>query len=178
MSARALLLAAVCALGACTAQDLSHYSDQRPQLDLGRFFAGTSDAWGVFEKRNGEVVRRFHVLIEGREEGDTLVLDEHFEYSDGTRQQRTWTLRRGASGHWSGTAADVVGVADGGVAGNTLHWGYVLRLPVGDRSYDVTFDDWMYLLDESTLVSLAHMSKFGVRLGRVTLLFRKRGAPP
>jgi hypothetical protein len=32
----------------------------------------------------------------------------------------------------------------------------------------------MYLVDETTMVNRARMSKFGVRLGEVTLLFRRR----
>jgi len=161
-------------LCACTAPDVSHYSAERPELDLVKYFSGTTDAWGMFQKRSGEVVKRFHVVIDGHEVDGALVLDEHFDYSDGTRQQRVWTLRRQPDGHWKGTAADVVGAADGTVSGNALHWGYVLRLPVDDKTYDVTFDDWMYLVDDTTMVNRARMSKFGVRLGEVTLLFRHR----
>jgi hypothetical protein len=81
----------------------------------------------------------------------------------------------GAAGHgkWQGTAADVVGVADGEVAGNALHWRYTLRLPVDGRNWDVQFDDWMFLQDEHTLLNSARMSKFGIGLGEVSLFFRK-----
>ncbi len=174
MKFKALLLAPLLVLGACAAPDVTRYAAERPALDLVKYFSGTTDAWGMFQKRSGEVVKRFHVVIEGRETDGALVLDEHFEYSDGTRQQRVWTLRQQPDGHWSGTAGDVVGTAEGAVSGNALHWGYVLRLPVDDKIYDVTFDDWMYLVDETTMVNRARMSKFGVRLGEVTLLFRHR----
>lgn len=169
-----LLAAPLLLLGACAAPDVSHYANERPQLDLVRYFSGTTDAWGMFQKRSGEVVKRFHVVIDGRADGDELTLDEHFEYSDGTRQQRVWTLTRQSDGHWRGTAADVVGSADGVVSGNALHWSYTLRLPVDDKTYDVAFDDWMYLVDDTTMVNRARMSKFGIRLGDVTLLFRRR----
>jgi hypothetical protein len=35
-------------------------------------------------------------------------------------------------------------------------------------------DDWMYLIDERTLLNRTTMSKFGFPLGEVTLSFRKR----
>jgi hypothetical protein len=175
MNIRAFLAAPLLLLCACTAPDVSRYSAERPELDLVKYFSGTTDAWGMFQKRSGEVVKRFHVVIDGHEADGALVLDERFEYSDGTRQQRVWTLRQASDGRWTGTAADVVGTANGAVSGNALHWGYVLRLPVDNKTYDVTFDDWMYLVDERTMVNRARMSKFGVRIGEVTLLFRRRG---
>jgi hypothetical protein len=175
MNARILLiLPLLLAIGACAAPDVTHYAAERPQLDLVRYFSGTTDAWGMFQKRNGEVVKRFHVVIEGREEAGALVLDEHFEYSDGTKQRRVWTLRPQENGHWQGTASDVIGTASGMVSGNSLHWSYTLRLPVDSRTYDVAFDDWMFLVDDETMVNRAQMSKFGFRLGDVTLLFRRR----
>ncbi len=172
---RLLGCASLLALGACAAPDVGHYAAEKPALDMVQFFSGTVDAWGMFQKRNGEVVKRFHVTIDGREVGGALVLDEHFEYSDGTRQRRVWTLHHEADGHWRGTADDVIGAAEGIVAGNALHWRYQLRLPVDGKTYDVAFDDWMYLIDEQTLMNRALMSKFGLRLGDVTLVMRRRG---
>jgi len=40
--------------------------------------------------------------------------------------------------------------------------------------YDVQFDDWMYLVDERVMLNKAAMSKFGIRLGEVTLAFNKK----
>ena len=35
-------------------------------------------------------------------------------------------------------------------------------------------DDWMYLIDDRVMLNRATMSKFGVRLGEITLSFTKR----
>ena len=48
-------------LSACAGVDVEHYAKQKPVLDLPQYFNGTLDAWGVFQKRNGEVARRFKV---------------------------------------------------------------------------------------------------------------------
>ena len=38
----------------------------------------------------------------------------------------------------------------------------------------VQFDDWMYLMNDKVLLNKAEMSKFGFKLGEVTLSFVKR----
>lgn len=167
------IMAACGLLLGCSGVQVEQYKNEKPQLDLRQYFSGRVDAWGMFQKRDGEVVKRFHVLIQGRSEGDKLILDEDFTYSDGTKQRRVWTLLPTGSNTWSGTADDVVGEARGEVAGNALRWRYTLSLPVDDKVYEVQFDDWMYLLDADTLANRASMSKFGFELGQVTLFFRK-----
>jgi hypothetical protein len=174
LSTKAVLsLCATLLLGACASQELGQYAQSRPSLDLARFFAGRTQAWGMFQKRDGSVARRFRVAIEGRVDGNKLTLDERFTYDDGETQQRIWTLLREDDGRWRGTAGDVRGAAVGETAGNAFHWGYTLILPVKGDTYDMHMDDWMYLIDENTMVNRASMRKFGVEVGQVTLFFRK-----
>ncbi|MDK2124729.1 DUF3833 domain-containing protein [Parachitinimonas caeni] len=169
-----LLIALAClGLTGCAGPAVQHYAAQQPTLDLVRYFEGKTTAWGMFQQRDGEVVKRFRVDLEGRFDGQKLVLREDFHYSDGSTQQRIWTLQRQADGRWRGTAADVVGEAIGEMAGNALNWRYRLRLPVDGTVYEVDFDDWMYLIDEQTLVNRASLRKFGIELGQVTLFFRR-----
>jgi hypothetical protein len=160
-------------LAGCASQKLSDYADKKPTLDLAQYFEGTTHAWGMFQKRGGQVVRRFQVVMKGTVKGDQLTLDEDFTYDDGSKSQRVWTLTRGPDGRWTGTAGDVVGQAAGQQMGNAFHWTYTLALPVDGSVYNMSMDDWMYLLDEHTLLNRTSMSKFGVELGQVTLFFRK-----
>jgi len=101
------------------------------------------------------------------------LLEEDFLYSDGTRQRRVWRLTDLGQGQWRGQADDVLGEAVGESAGNALNWHYTLKLPVDGKVYEVQFNDWMYLMDEHTMLNKAVMSKFGVTLGEVTLSFHK-----
>ena len=176
MKLKSLVASATAALlTACGSVDVAHYATEKPSLELPNFFNGTIDAWGIFQKRSGEVARRFNVEIQATwvspNEG---TLDERFVYSDGELQRRVWTLKRQADGTWQGTADDVVGVATGRVSGNALRWTYVMRLPVDGKEYLVNFDDWMWQMDESSMMNRSTMSKFGIDLGEVTLFFRKR----
>ena len=43
-----------------------------------------------------------------------------------------------------------------------------------DQVYEVQFDDWMYRMGDKVVLNKATMSKFGWRLGEVTLSFTKR----
>lgn len=167
-------LAAPLLLQGCGSQKLADYSAEKPTLDLTQYFNGTLDAWGIFQDRSGQVVRRFTVVMVCSWQGDEGTLDERFTYSDGKTEQRIWHLRRQPGGRYTGSAADVVGEASGQVAGNAFHWNYTLNLPVDGRTYEVQLDDWMYQMDERVMFNRARMSKFGVHLGDLTLSFTKR----
>lgn len=160
-------------LGGC-ATTIDDYQGMEPALVLEDYFDGTLDGWGMFQDRSGKVVKRFHVVVEARWQGTTGTLDEHFTYDDGSTQRRVWTLTAQGDGRYVGTAGDVVGEADGQVRGNALHWNYVMALPVNGTVYQVAFDDWMYLMNDRVLLNRSEMRKFGIRLGEVTLSFRKR----
>ena len=171
---RALLICCLVALLAgCAGPQVNDYASEQPRLELSDYFNGDLQAWGMFQNRSGEVVKRFHVVMTGTWQGDVGVLDERFTYSDGNTERRVWTLTKQADGSWRGTADDVVGEAIGQVAGNALHWRYKLRLKVDDSTYVVDFDDWMFLIDGQVMLNRARMSKWGIDLGQVTLSFYK-----
>lgn len=169
-------------LAGCASPSVADYAQEQPTLDLRQYFNGVVDAYGIFTDRSGRVTKRFTVVMNcswtgapGQEVG---VLDEDFSYSDGTRQRRVWTLRRspgeGTQGRYIGTADDVIGEAHGEERGNAFYWNYDLDLVVDGRHVTVHFEDWMYLMNGRTLLNRATMSKWGVKLGEVTLAFNRR----
>ena len=167
-------LIGLCKLSACSTPEVALYAQEKPALDLKQYFNGTVDAWGMFQDRKGAVIKRFNVVIKCSWINDMGTLDEDFTYSDGTRQKRVWTIKKNPKGEYIGTAADVVGEAIGITAGNALRWKYVLALPVGEKIYNVNFEDWMFLMDDKVMLNRAVMSKFGFKLGEVILSFNKR----
>ena len=165
-------------LAGCAGPQINDYAAEKPTLDLRQYFNGTLDAYGVFTDRSGKVVKRFTVVMDCKWTGppgqEVGVLDEAFTYSDGTKDRRVWTLKRGADGKYTGTAGDVLGEAAGEEKGNAFRWGYTLLLPVDGKTIEVQFDDWMYLMNDKVMLNKATMSKFGFKLGEVTLSFAKR----
>lgn len=161
------------ALAGCASVAPEDYADETPEFRLEEYFDGELRAWGIFQSRSGEVRRRFTVDITGEVDGDEIVLDERFRYADGETDRRVWRIRRIDEHTYEGRADDVVGVAEGRAYGNALNWQYTLAVDTGDRTWNLNFDDWMYLTDERTLINTAEVTKFGFKVGEVTLFFRK-----
>ncbi|WP_409525829.1 DUF3833 domain-containing protein [Nitrincola sp. MINF-07-Sa-05] len=153
--------------------NLEQFENREPELVLEEYFDGKLYAWGIFEDRFGNLRREFQVEIDGKWDGTQLVLDERFLYSDGERDQRIWTITPIGDGHYEGRADDIVGVAKGVVRGNALNWRYRMDLKVGDGSWRVGFNDWMYLQPGEVMINRATVSKWGFELGQVTLFFAR-----
>lgn len=163
-------------LSACSRHDVVELADRQPPLDLADFFEGDSVAYGIFEDRFGNLRRQFRVNMTGVVEGDTLTLEEDFLYDDGERADRTWVIRKtgvdsDGSLRYEGSAADVSGSASGRVAGNALNWEYDVVLEMAGSNVEVHFDDWIYHQDEDVAINRAFISKFGIEIGSVTIVF-------
>lgn len=174
----AVTLSALLFLTGCTTMKPADFAQGQPPLVLEDYFAGRTKAYGLFEDRFGTVRRQFTVDIAGTWDGRTLVLDEFFRYDDGETERRTWTIDKLADGRYAGRAGDVVGTAQGKSAGNALNWRYVMDLKVGDGTWRVAFDDWMFLQADHVMINRARVNKWGIELGQVTLFFVKPGATP
>ena len=160
-------------LSGCSGMALDSFKDAKPELVLEDYFKGRTEAWGIFEDRFGKLRRQFKVTIDGTWDGKTLTLDERFKYDDGETDQRIWRITKLNKGKYEGTAADVIGIATGEASGNALNWRYDMDLKVGDGSFKVTFNDWMFLQSDGVLINRARVSKLGVEIGSVTLFFKK-----
>ena len=161
------------AIAGCGAIPVSLYAQEKPALDLKQYFSGHVIAHGIVQDRSGKVIRRMVVDMKGTWVGDVGTLDENFTYSDGKTEKRIWTIRKNGD-RYIGTAADVVGEAQGEASGNALNWKYVLALPVDGSVYNVDFDDWMWQLDDKVMMNRATFSKFGIRFGEVLITFYKQ----
>ncbi len=181
MKVRALLAAA--ALAACTGKpSFEDPALSARDLDLERYFDGRVVAQGQFQDLFGTVRRQFTVTIHGDWDGTRLRLVEDFVYEDGSTEQRVWTLRKVGpvteDQAWEGTAPGVIGVATGQERGDRFNWRYTIDLPVpaaegaGDP-LRVTFDDWMWLLENGRLFNRAYMRRFGIDIGDVSIMFEK-----
>ena len=168
-------------ISACARSGINTLADRTPQLDLPAFFAGQTVALGIFEDRFGNLRRQFRVVLEGTVDGDVLTLDETFLYDDGEQDFRKWVIRRTGQGKdgeilYEGSAEDITGVAKGAVSGNALNWHYDVVLSMGGREVEVHFDDWIYQQHEDVAINRAYVSKFGIEIGSVTIVFLRGDA--
>ena len=160
-------------LNGCAKMKPIDFKNTVPQFILEEYFAGKTAAWGIFEDRFGNIRRQFSVDINGTWNGRELILDEHFIYSDGERDQRIWTIEKIDLHTYIGRAGDVIGTAQGKAYGNALNWQYDMELKIGKSKIQVHFNDWMFLQSSGVLLNRAKISKFGIELGTVTLAFLK-----
>ncbi|MDO9181283.1 MAG: DUF3833 domain-containing protein [Bacteriovorax sp.] len=161
-------------LFACSCStSINDYKNEKPVLKLDNFFSGKLIAHGFFKDRNNKVTKRFIVNMNASWKDNIGTLDEDFLYSDGSKSKRVWTLTKVNETEYIGEAPDVIGKAKGVISGNTLLWNYVLKLEVDKKIYEVTFEDWMYLIDDSNLMNQSYMSKFNINLGQVVLNIQK-----
>lgn len=173
MITRYLLVLAAIVLVGCTSVKVEDFRAETPVLDLKQYFSGPVDAWGIVRNRDGTISQRFKVVINPTWDGDTGTLDELFTYSDGKTQRRVWTLKKSGN-RYVGTAADVVGEAQGEAAGNAFRFVYVLDFPYGDSTVHLNIDDWMYQMDDKVLLNRSTITKYGFDVAQVFISFRKR----
>lgn len=160
-------------LTGCAGPQLSDHAGQKPDFDFRQYFSGKVQAQGLVTDRGGKLLRRFVVTLNGQWSGDQGTLDEQFVYDDGERQHRIWRITQLVDGRFIGRADDVVGMAEGAQAGAAFRWQYTLRVPVDGRELELQFDDWMFRVDERTVINRATMRKFGFRVGEVLLSFQR-----
>lgn len=165
-------LFAILLLGACSV-GIQDYKDTAPGLDLREFLKGDLRAYGMLQDRSGRMTRRFTATLQGTWQGDSGTLEEQFLFDDGEQQERIWKLQHLGNGRYSGTAGDVVGVAEGEIAGSVFQWNYQLEVPWQQDSIVVTLDDWLYLVDERHLINKTRLTKFGFKVGELTLVIEK-----
>jgi hypothetical protein len=167
------LPAIVLLLTGCS-QSLDDYQQIQPALTLPGFFSGTGQAYGVLQNWRGQQTLHFSAELCGQWQGNRGDLYEIFLYSDGRTDKRHWQLQVAADGNITGSAEDVVGPATGRIAGNTLYWEYVLRIPQADGSIDVQVKDWLYLVTPQQLVNRSTLHKFGLTVGELTLSIQQQ----
>ena len=163
-------------LAGCSASiDGSKYQQTTPPLSLEAFFVGDVKAWGIVQNRSGDVVQRFTVDIKGSMDGNTLVLDESFNYEVGEGpMQRTWRITPTGNGVYEGRAGDILGVATGTSYGNAFNFQYEMDLPVDDTTYQVAFDDWFWAMGDGTLMNRSYVKKFGLVMAEVTIFMQQQ----
>ena len=159
----------------CSQTDMKEFQNNTPKLDLFNFFEGKTIAYGIFEDRFGNLKRQFRVNIDGKINNQTLTLDEDFLYDDGEQAKRIWKIEKKINNSqkvtYEGKADDIEGKASGSISGNALNWSYDIYLNIKGSDIKVHFNDWIYKQSEDLAINRAYVSKFGINIGSVTLVF-------
>ena len=149
------------------------FKGQKPRLIIEDYLSGNVKAWGILQNRSGKVTRQFSAELNGTWDGKKLILDEKFNWTDGEVQKRQWIINKIDEHHYEGTAGDVIGTAKGFSYGPAFKFEYVLLVPVKGKNIKITFDDWIFKQDDKVAINRATMTKFGIKVAELTVLFQK-----
>jgi hypothetical protein len=51
-----------------------------------------------------------------------------------------------------------------------------MDLEVGDKTYRIKLDDWMWQMNDGVLINRSYLKKFGITVAELTLFMQKQGA--
>ena len=155
------------------AQKPQDYARMEPRVDIRKHLSGPIRCEGVIYGPMGRVTSRFTADMEGRWDGNRGTLAEHFTYDSGAKQDREWRLTLGNDGRVTAEADDLVGKGTGQQEGAALHLNYTIRLPESAGGHALQVTDWMYLVDERTIVNRSQFRKFGIKVAELVATMRR-----
>ena len=170
---RFLLVILLVLLTSCSDMKPEDYINTEPKIKIEEYFLGDVKAWGIFQNRFGKVERQFTAKMEGSFDGEILTLEEDFSWNDGEKQKRKWKIKKVGDDKYEGTAPDVIGIAKGVSYGSAFKFEYQLLIPFKDKKIKVRFDDWIFKQDDKVAINRAIVSKFGFKVGELTVFFVK-----
>jgi hypothetical protein len=155
------------------AQSIDDFRGQSPQFDLRHHLNGPILCEGVIYGPTGRVVSRFVADMDAQWDGNTGTMTEHFRYDSGATQDRRWTLTLGNDGSIRAEAPDVMGQGHGRVNGPAVRLAYKLRLARDAGGHVLKVTDWMYLMENGTILNRSQFTKFGVKVAELVATMRK-----
>lgn len=170
-----LLLAAVAGqrlFFSFAAQRVTDYSETGPVFDIRTNLSGKILSEGVVYGPDGRVSARFVADMYGEWQGQSGTLSELFRYANGRTQQRKWHLTMGEGGRFTATADDLIGLAQGEQSGAVARITYRLRLPDEAGGHVLDVIDWLYLMENGTIMNRSEMRKFGVKVAELVATMR------
>ncbi len=155
-----------------SAQMSEDYSHRGPVFDIRTHLNGAMLCDGVIYGPTGRVTSRFTAEFDATWTGNTGRMAEHFRYDSGTVQDREWRLSVDDNGQITAKADDLVGDGTGVQAGSGVKLSYRIKLPESAGSHVLDVTDWMYLLDNGTIVNRSQFRKFGIQVGELVATMR------
>ena len=153
-------------------QTSADYASQTPVLDIREHLNGAILCEGVIYGPTGKVSSRFVADFEARWDGNRGVMEEHFSYDSGAKQDRKWTLTLNDDGSIKAEAPDLVGAGSGRQSGSSVLLNYRIKLPESSGGHELDVTDWMYLMENGTIMNRSQFRKFGFKVAELVATMR------
>lgn len=168
-----IILSLIFFLNGCAQMKVSDFKTATPELDFTKHFVGHHEGSGAFFDRLGRMKVRFTIKIDGLYDGETLKLNEVLTYDNGEIVKRFYEIKKISDKKFIAKTEDIIGEATIDVSGNAANWKYTLRQNIGERTWNLKFDDWMFLNTDNTIINKARASLWGFTVGDVFMVLRK-----
>lgn len=156
-------------------QQSEHYAVKGNPLDIRKALNGDMVCEGVVYGPLGRVTSYFIGDFKAGWEGSKGFMTEHFEYDSGTVLDRRWTFKMTSEdGSFEATAPDLIGTSYGRQSGSAVRLNYKIKLPESSGGHVLNATDWMYQLDNGTIVNRSQFRKFGIKLAEIVATIRKK----
>ena len=156
------------------AQSPADYENSGPQFDLREHLKGPILCEGVIYGPTGRVSSRFVADFDAKWEGNIGVMTEEFRYDSGATQSREWRLTLGNDGSIRAEADDLVGTGSGHQAGSGVQLNYRIKLPEASGGHVLDTTDWMYLVENGSIINRSQFRKYGVKVAELVATMRKK----
>ncbi len=158
------------------AQKPADFAKTGPEFELREHLKGPILCEGVIFGPTGRVSSRFVADMEASWDGNVGVMTERFRYDSGTTQDRAWRLTLGNDGSIKAEAEDVVGTGTGQQTGAGVQLRYKIRLPEESGGHVLDATDWMYVVENGTIINRSQFRKFGIKVGELVATMRPNPA--
>lgn len=155
------------------AQRPEDYAGQGRTFDIREHLDGSMICEGVIYGPAGRVTTRFVAEMDATWQGDTCRMTEAFHYDTGGGLSRAWTIRMLDGDRFEATAPDIIGTARGRQTGSAVQLKYAIRLPDSAGGHVLDTTDWMYLMENGSIINRSQMRKFGLKVGELVAMIRK-----
>lgn len=156
------------------AQTPADLASTGPAFDIRERLNGPIICEGVIYGPTGRISSRFVADFDARWEGNKGVMTEHFRYCSGETQDREWRLSIGNDGSIKAEADDLVGTGTGSQSGAGMHLNYKIKLPESSGGHVLDTTDWMYLVDNGTIINRSQFRKFGITVAEIIATLRPK----
>jgi len=153
-------------------QKPANYAATGPAFDIKQHLNGPIISEGMIHGPSGRLASRFVADMKGEWDGNTGTLAESFRYDNGSTQERKWYLTLDENGSFTATADDIIGTAQGQISGATLSMTYRIRLTEAAGGHVLSVTDWLYLMENGTILNRSELRKFGIKVAELTATMR------
>ena len=143
-------------------------------LEFENFFSGEVVARGnLILRYPRKSIKNIYVAFKGTYRNNQLKLQEQYLEND-KKIVRNWKFKKISNNLFQGTEKNVKGNIIVNIDKNRLIMKYYYKLIVWNITITVLIKDYMYLISEKEIINTTNVSKFGIKLAELVLLYKKK----